>query len=965
MLKSLYHLLTSDPLRPKILLCNSHAQGHQWLERMGAEYGPVLNVSVATMESAVLDLATLALEEAGLTYVSGESLTWLTHALLLDIVAPGNALLEESTLSPGFVRAFRDAISELRVAGVESFDLKESMFENTNKGRLVKQLLLAYESYMEQKHLADYSRAVEYAVKEPEQASTSASTPTPIYILLKSLKLDRVSERFIQRLAQVYRVEWFDDTVPEDAPLLPNVTTVQLFHTAGSMAEAREVFRRILALGAALDDIEIVAAAEEEAMAVYTASHQLGVPVCFQNGLPGHVAGLGQLAYVFLDWVESGYHVSHLTGAMHQGVLRIPSKAWSTSQFVRALEEAKIGWGRERYLSVLQRRWAEGSSEDADGLEIYRELYQHFSDLFSQLCDRAVLSVSQFLSALDFFLTCFGRVKDERDGQVLARIREVKESFRGIPSFQLNQRQVLQYARQLVDSIRVDAYSRPEPGAVYVSDLDSGGQTGRTHTFVMGCSEKNWGLKAMQDPILLDEERAAIHPLLRTSEQRLKEYLADRRRWLHRLCGYVTFSYSAFDLKESTSEPPAPELLTVYREHGARADADYTDLARALGEPIGYAGRVSSAGTFVVPLDEADLWISRAMAPTGLFRDGLSALLHNYPWLLRGSHAEARRASNELTEFDGLVDVRPGVIQKAYHAPTALETLARCPRKYLFRHVLNVRPSEAVQFRRSEWLSAGERGSLYHQIFRMYIHEIANGAAPDEARLMTICEEVLARYRDEVPGPSRHVVELECNHIRQSMRKFFRMEQARHSTPLLVEQEIGQEDAPVAVDLGNGVILPIYGKVDRVDKMGPHVYRVMDYKTGSDWKYSQNAYFKSGQQLQHALYAIAVEQWLQASGRDPEAQVLESGYVFPTLFARREEVVHRQDKRDEVRRLVSHMLSVRENGVFLATKDAEECKRCEFLRICTKRAAGQSKEKRNNPDNAGHLADLLEVENFA
>ena len=60
------------------------------------------------------------------------------------------------------------------------------------------------------------------------------------------------------------------------------------------------------------------------------------------------------------------------------------------------------------------------------------------------------------------------------------------------------------------------------------------------------------------------------------------------------------------------------------------------------------------------------------------------------------------------------------------------------------------------------------------------------------------------------------------------------------------------------------------GTIDRVDRLGPDTYRILDYKTGSAFDYEELVEFGRGQKIQHALYAVALERMLvrKAGRRD-------------------------------------------------------------------------------------------------
>lgn len=974
-------LLMENSLQPKVLLGASHFLGNQQLESVARRQFSMLNVSVQTLESLALDRAKLRMAEEEMTYLSGTTTTWLIHRLLIDLSQAGNSLLQAINLTPGIVRAFQNAVADLRNAGVQAKNVEPSSFDNPAKGELVTQLLHAYEEHLKEHRFADYAGMLQLAIEELTSVHIQAGNE-PLYLLQRSLQtqFDAITSNFILTLARTHLVEVFDD-LPEMGNMLHSDIDAAFFHAAGSLAEAREVFRRILSSGIPFDEVEIVATSSEEVQAVHTIAKNLNVPIRFSQGLPMITTRMGQLAYVFLDWVSSNYDISHILGAMREGMLRIPDDAISSREFVQALAEANIGWDRARYLPVLQRNIEQHNAHHTDHphhpdkAQVYARLHDEFEALLN-LLPEPIDSLPSIVTALDYFLSTYGRVIDERDGQALSQIRDLQRSLNRVPSFQLAPEVVFQYLREFLDGIRVDVATRPEPSAIYVTSIDSGSVSHRRSTYVLGMSESAWSLSSTQDPILLDDERTKLHSSLAVTEDKIQNTLQRRRQFFGRLQGKVTFSYSALNVVDGQQVAPAAELLQVYRVATGEPTTDYSQLAKYLGEPIGYAGRIESVEhptdttrertpfTVRAPLDEVDLWLSTLLTPQGLLRDGVDTLLNKYEFLLNGHGAGAQRDTLSFTEFDGLIHTTLGMVEVAYYSPTVLEELAKCPRQYLYKRILKISPQEETEFDRNSWLDPLQRGSLYHQVFEDYMSTIVDGLQHDEHRLIEICNQVLDSYAETIPAPSPHVLALEQDEIRAAMKKFFSLEKGRASVTKFLEQEIGSREHPFAVDLGEGTVLPLFGKVDRVDEIAPHQYKVYDYKTGSDWGYDTRSYFKSGQRLQHALYAIAVEQWLQRERIDETARVTESTYVFPTPRAKQDEVTYRQDRREDVRTLVQTLISIPKQGLFVATEDAGTCKFCDFAPICGGTTAQQSKEKREALADATLLEPVLEVTSY-
>lgn len=975
--KELYAVLSDSPWQRKLLLCQSFTEGHLVIERMAKAHGPIANVEVQTMAALALDVASLPLAKRGLRLISDETILWVVHGLLSTLAGSFPDVLDGTSLSPGTVRVFQRAIVELRGHGVHALELESTWFVNVAKGLLLQGLLAGVEAYLADCQLVDIAGAVQLAI---EQLS-HARLPYDSVIILDDLQQDGLFGTFLDKVKSA--ISTIHVVGPSRSGFLSAPPGgVQIFAAAGSVAEARGVLRRSMEAGMALDEIEIATSgSDEEVLAIHSQAARFGLPVTFSQGLPGYFTRNGQLATAYLDWIERNYDVSYLLGALREGVLRIRDTDASTHQLSQCLEEANIGWGRSRYLPLLQKIAAEADEETAPH---YRVLLGLAQNLFNHLPTDASTgwTVQAVLAALQAILESYGSSRGDTEISVFTQIRDMNQTVALVGTSPMSMQMAIAYTRELLGQIRVNVSTRPEPGALHVSTWTSGGIAGRGLTFVTGLSERNWSVSVTQDPILLDVEKAHIgHGLLR-SDERAQRSLADKLRLFHVVSGNLVLSYSAYDVVENKPESPATVLLQAFRASTGQPDADYSELMKTLGQPVGYAAVDEPSGP-IPKLDAADVWLTHMVDSAGRVKHAQEAILAVYPGLRAGRDAEAARASAALTAFDGVVggaDSAPAraagadaaVPRRSYLSTSALETLATCPRKYFYQYALRLRPEEVTEFDRDQWLNPLERGSLYHEVFQTYMAHVTDdgqhAAKHDETLLMQICDEVIDAYREQIPAPSVHIMELDCQQIRASMDKFLSMEEARAGIPRFFELAIGSREAPFMVDLGEGVTLPLSAVVDRVDQLGPSTYRILDYKTGRSSRYRESEPFKGGRQLQHAVYAIAVEQWLVAQRIDPSARVVNSAYVFPTLRARELEVAYAQDgeMREHLREVVSRMLAAIDKGVFPATADYNKaCRWCDFLAICTSQASADAKEKRENPDNAALLSELLEVEDYA
>jgi RecB family exonuclease len=481
--------------------------------------------------------------------------------------------------------------------------------------------------------------------------------------------------------------------------------------------------------------------------------------------------------------------------------------------------------------------------------------------------------------------------------------------------------------------------------------------------------EHRWSTAVRQGPVLLDEERNRICPEglpLSTDISIRGRKERDSRLGLVR--GKLVLSYASYMLADKQTQSPAFELLQCFRKAAGNPEADFSALREHLGQPVGYIDLEIDRRT-VRPLDTFDVWKNMLLDSDGRWKEGREAVESAYPPLGAGRTAIDARAAESLSSYDGYIG---GVVQEESGEESSMRTIsasqlegyAECPMRYYFQYVLRLRPKEAIEFDRSRWLQADERGSLLHRIFFLYLKQ-ASASPPDlnhdRSLLEIVTNQVIEEYAERIPAPSRHVFDKECRDIRADVDVFYRKELESSTLPRYFELELSIEGGPMEVDLGDGLHIRMKGFVDRIDETAPHQYRIIDYKTGSPRDYRQNETFAGGTQLQHALYAVAAEQWLRQTGLDPQAEVREAAYYFPTQRGRGQEVVRIHNNRQELAVVVRRLLEAMDQGIYVPTQDPQTCAWCDYRIVCGHHAE-RMKEKRLVPENTALLEPLLEVE---
>ncbi|WP_435924138.1 PD-(D/E)XK nuclease family protein [Paenibacillus sp. DYY-L-2] len=945
--KHLYERCKEQPFLKKVIVARSFAQGEQWLSRMCKENGPLMNVEATTLESLIVRNAKSELSRRQIRLLNRDQGYWLVYELMLTRMPENNGYVSRESVTAGIVERFRCALQELRLAGIKAVQLNPLDFENPSKGRYVINLLSLYEQELARRSWMDLTGLSDLL---PE------GDPEAVEYLISSFhyeSLSRMEREMLDRLSENKLYIW------QEGRLFPQCLTqhdrrqIHMFRAAGTLAEAREVIRRIYLQEVPFDQAELILSDYAGSyVAIHTLMEYLNIPSTFSQGISASFSGLGRAAIAYLEWLDSGFRVEVVIQAFRNGILSTRSLEkgelnMTPLQLVRLLEQSGIGWGRERYELLDHYVEQLGNPEHAAACTAWSLL---FKDLLIRLPEDRNWSVQDVLEGLVHFLENCANTVDVHDHSVLASLKELRDGLILLEPTAISSESAVRYVKDAVMNLCVKQ-APPQSGHLHISSLENGGESGRTHTFILGMNDEAWSFSMKEDPILLDEEKERIGGL-RTMAESVKQAQQERAARLGGIGGYVSLSYSSYDPVNQQDNYAAFELLQVCRGYTGNEDMDFSEMNTLLGIPAGFMARHEDRNKDELRnrLDWSDFWLGRLVV------DGKVLLaeetLHTVFSYLIGARKEGQE--NLLTEADGLIQPR-GELAIRYRgnsgihlSVTELERYAECPKRFFYGSVLKVREKDTPVFDRNIWLGPADRGNLLHAIYYRYLKERADFHLVDAvgermllhdySRLEHITDEIISEYRRLIPPPSPHVFEQECEAIRQDVDVFYQMELKRQTLPKWFELSLSTDGHPLEVVLDSETVLYMKGFVDRVDELRPHEYKIYDYKTGNPRKYEENAYFAGGTQLQHALYSVAVEQYLRQTGLDPEAKVIESAYYFPTERGKGEEVRRVQNRKPELVQLVKRLLDSIESGIFLGTPHADSCRWCAYKPVCGNQA---------------------------
>jgi RecB family exonuclease len=1033
-------------LDEKVFIVPSYQIGNMIGLALAMEGRSWVNLRFMTLSSLAEEAAGEELAGRGLKRISGTTSRLLIHRIFQDLKESGELrYYGELEVKSGIVDAVCRSIYDLRMAGIKSNDLDPEKFIDKQKGKETRLFLEKYEEELEQGKYYDaaslFQESAESAIKNPQKEKRH-------YLCLDDQVFSKVEMDFLESLKEkivfvphgqviereaprrlkfvkkvdtqalepqtnLERAPWIFSL--KDAPPKFKDDSLQMFQTLGPSNECREVLKRIFNDEILFDQVEVIHPGGSEFPSIFFGLLQkIGVPFTSAEGFPIGLTAPGKVYDGILRWMENGYPASDLCALLEGELLKTPEgeegKPLSPLKVSRAIKEARIGWGRDRYverLEALYRIWkkreesgGEGAErsgekkEDGDGgstekglekgeeakkgsdkrLKDLKRIINWIRDILEPLpsWDEGEIGLDGLCAGISSFLKKRCRIKNELDGETLGILTSRLDEAASFKDITFSREEALEWLASLAANLRVGA-SGPSPGAVFLSPYPSGGFSGRPYTFIVGLDQGSVPGTRLPDPILLDEERERISGDLELSSDRLRENLRAMTALLSSLRGKAVLSFSSYDVIEDRPSFPSSFLLQVHRLIMGDETLDYSSLMGSLGQAAGFIPEAFTG------LDETEWWLE-IVAGGGKFKDAFKSVADFFPFIAQGDYARRKRYGPDLSSYDGLVQVKKEEFHPCFNpelrmSASRVEMLARCPYSYYLRYVLDIQPPDEVVLDRALWLDAMQRGTLLHDIFCAFMREIRErgeksvGASHWEL-LRDTAEGIIARFREETPPPSEAVFEREKRDILAALEIFFKTEQKRERgvEPLLFEVNFGVGgekgegvEECVPIHLGEGASFRLAGRIDRIDRIEGSKYKVIDYKTGSYTPFEGIKAFGRGKHIQHVLYAEAAEAILRELGIDAAARVSLCGYAFPTRRGDGREILFEGLDRKKLRGLLISLFSVLENGRFLVNSRAV-CDFCDYGAVCGTDVIDRTKEKMES--NEGEFAFFTELEEY-
>lgn len=783
---------------------------------------------------------------------------------------------------------------------------------------------------------------------------------------------------------------------PPAAPKPGRDETAQLFRAIGEVNEVREVLRRCVLNRTAFDQVEILYTDSEtyvpliyETLSSMKSDSEASIPITFAQGIPARYSRPGKALMGWLSWIHEDFPQSTLVRMIQDGLFQFDKNAVEGFSFTRLgamLRSIPIGNGKDRYLSAIhdtlraleyrlqalqaQQRSAPSQSQqnrenDAgrrsaaiqtmlQRIKALKAIHSLTKDLLSKAAiarggpDGKAAKAAAVLRAVEDFLEKNTRAVNDLDEYsrrgMLVKIREFAASLEDRINANISMGlDVWEWLEDMPEAVHVGGQG-PRPGCLYVASLRSGGHSGRGHTYILGLDDTRFPGTGLQDPLLLDNERARISPNLATASGRLTKTIDDFGVLLARLRGNITMSYSCRNLTDNREMFPSPVILSAYRIISGEHDGDQESLLKWLPRPASFAPNNPDCCE-----DLAGWWLWRIITRQA-DEDKEKFVAKNFAHLGRGFKARRARQSDVLTEYDGYVpeagrDLDPMRPAGPVLSASRLEKMGSCPMDYFFRYVLKIEPLEEDMYDPSQWLDPMEKGKLLHGVFwefmtRLTKKELLPDFKRDEKLLRSILHSAIEDMKAQKPPPKGDVFDREAREMWETTRIFLLEEEkhCRSSRPLYFESCIGlptnQEGSlidtpdPISIRLPSGKSIRTRGIIDRIDEVPQkgekrkRFFTVWDYKTGSSYGYSQEDPFQNGRRVQNVLYTELAQKQLEKV--HPGSSVVSFGYFFPSARVHGlrinwpvEELTSGKDVLEQLCRMIA-------NGCFPYTDSAED-----------------------------------------
>jgi len=436
-------------------------------------------------------------------------------------------------------------------------------------------------------------------------------------------------------------------------------------------------------------------------------------------------------------------------------------------------------------------------------------------------------------------------------------------------------------------------------GRVFVATIPEALGRSFDSVFLPGLAEGRFPRKALEDPLLLDGDRERMDRGLLVQAGRFRR----ERALLHGALGCaesrLLTSFPRVDQTLARARVPSFYALDLLRAADGRLpDLDALEVSASAATLSWPAPDDRSQAIDDTEYDLALL--APLLRSVGDVRGKGRFLLMVNDRLDRSLRSRWHRWKSRWTEFDGLVDASEESLEillsqlptRRSYSPTALQTLATCPYRFLLYAIHRLRPRDRLVS--IEQLDPLTRGSLFHEVQYRFLNRARELAllpfhGDFEEEMMELLDEslegVAGDYEEKLAPAIPRIWKSEIEALRIDLRGWIRklLDEEGAWTPVNFEYAFGlsgragrDRDADSVEEPAtalNGVRLR--GSIDLVERdWKRRAIRVTDHKTGRS-PATGRLVIGGGETLQPILYALAAEDLLALEG-----ETVEGGRLF-------------------------------------------------------------------------------------
>jgi len=529
-------------------------------------------------------------------------------------------------------------------------------------------------------------------------------------------------------------------------------------------------------------------------------------------------------------------------------------------------------------------------------------------------------------------------------------------------------------------------FLRTEPpkrryGRVLVGSIEEARGRSFDVVFLPGLAEGLFPRRALEDPLLLDEQRLTLAAGLDTGLDTQDVRVARERMLLRSAAAAaarsLVVSYPRMDVAQSRARVPSFYALEVARAAEGRLPSlrEFRDRA---------AGAASSRLDWPAPadphdaIDDAEYDLAALQAALKLrgpeAMGSARYLMQTNQSLARSFRTRWLRWRNSWSGADGIVNpdsatlaaLRPHRFANRSYSPSSLQQFAACPYRFALQAVFQLRPrQEPAPLEQMDPLT---RGALFHsaqfELFRALSGAHLLPITTDRlAATLDLADRVLdriaAQYEDDLAPAIPRVWKSEIENLRTDLRGWLQQVAATQSDWLPVHFEFGFGLAPdpnrdpsstnQEAVIRDGIRLR--GSIDLIERRATTgALRVTDHKTGKAPK-DRPQYVGGGAILQPLLYAHAAETLLGHS--------VESGRLF---FCTQRgdfsavDIPLNDESRARLGRVLETIDRSIEEGFLPAAPQPGACALCDYRAVCG--PYEETRVKRKQPERLDPLIQI-------